>query len=160
MNRTKEIEMVYLEYERYLRKYKESQRAVDAILTEKEKLFQLTQPKSIMGEYEREFDKRISVGGSGGAKVNQIEEYVIKVDELGLNEKLREAKGILSDRLLLLRQKEKELRESKNIDDELYVMRYIEQKRVRYIAKHLSYSEPQIYRRLRHIRDKIKDDRK
>lgn len=148
--------MIYLEYEDYLFKYKEAQKAYDSILTEKESLFQRTQPKSTMGEYEREFDKSISVGGVGGPRVNLIEEYVIEVEEKQINERLAEAKSILDDRAALLRQKEQELRKSKRIDDELYILRYLENKRIKDIAGILNYSEPQIYRRLKHIRQKIK----
>lgn len=148
--------MIYLEYEDYLCKYKEAQKAYESILTEKESLFQRTQPKSTMGEYEREFDKSISVGGVGGSRVNLIEEYVIEVEEKHINERLEAAKSILDDRAALLSQKEQELRKSKRIDDELYILRYLENKRIKDIARMLNYSEPQIYRRLKHIRQKIK----
>ena len=148
--------MIYLEYEDYLFKYKEAQRVYESILTEKESLFQRTQPKSTMGEYEREFDKEISVGGVGGSRVNQIEEYVIEIEEKQINERLAEAKSILDDRAALLSQKEQELRKSKRIDDELYILRYLENKRIKEIARIVNYSEPQIYRRLKYIRQKIK----
>ena len=148
--------MIYLEYEDYLFKYKEAQKAYESILTEKESLFQRTQPKSTMGEYEREFDKSFSVGGVGGSKVNLIEEYVIEVEEKHINERLEAARSILDDRAALLSQKEQELRKSKRIDDELYILRYLENKRIKDIARMLNYSEPQIYRRLKHIRQKIK----
>jgi hypothetical protein len=152
--------MIYLEYERFRVKYADAQRMVDEILEEKEKLFQRTQPKSTMGEYEREFDKAIRVGGSGGTKVNQVEEYVIELEERQINERLTEAKAILEDRAALLQQKEQELRASKHIDDELYCLRYLDRMRVRKISQMMNYSEPQIYRRLKIIRDKINDDRK
>ena len=148
--------MIYLEYEEYFIKYKAAQRAYESILTEKESLFQRTQPKSTMGEYEREFDKEISVGGVGGSRVNLIEEYVIEVEEKHINERLEAARSILDDRAALLSQKEQELRKSKRIDDELYILRYLEHKRIKDIARMLNYSEPQIYRRLKYIRQKIK----
>ena len=117
----------------------------------------MTQPKSTMGEYEREFDKRISVGGKGGSKTNQIEEYVIRAEEEKIAQRLDEAKRILEDRLLLLKNKEEDLRKSKNNDDVLYTMRYIDHMRVRDISRKTHYSKSQIYRRLDYIRGKMKD---
>jgi len=152
--------MLYVDYERFKRKYLDAQRAYDSILTEKEALFQKTQPNSTMGEYEREFDKSICVGAVGGSRINQIEEYVIAIEDKQINERLAEAKSILDDRAALLNQKERELRKSKIIDDELYILRYLENKRTKEISRILNYSEPQIYRKLKIIRQKIKDDRK
>ena len=152
--------MIYPEYDQIKRKYHASQKAVERILTEKEKLFQMTQPKSTMGEYERESDKSISVGGKGGDKINQIEQYVIKLEESEINERLAEAKGILEEWRSLLGDKEQELRQSKNIDDELYCMRFIDHMRVRDIARKLHYSQPQIYRRIKSIRENLQHEKK
>ena len=152
--------MIYLEYDHIRRKYEQQQKVVMNILTEKEELFQKTQPKSTMGEYEREFDKKISVGGTGGAKTNQIEDYVIKMEDKRINKRLNEAKKILVEWRSLLDDKEQELRRSKNIDDELYVMRFIDHKRVRDIARKLHYSQQQTYRRIRRIRENLKDETK
>lgn len=152
--------MIYPEYDQIKRKYHASQKAVERILTEKEKLFQMTQPKSTMGEYEREFDKSISFGAKGGDQVNQIEQYVIRLEDSGVNERLREAKGILEEWRSLLDDKEQELRQSKNIDDQLYLMRFIDHMRVRDIARKLHYSQPQIYRRINMIKSNLQDERK
>ena len=152
--------MVYLDYDSIKRKYHRQQRIVEEILTEKEKLFQMTQPKSTMGEYEREFDKTISVGGKGGTKNNQIEEYVIKLEESGIKKRLKEAKEILEEWRSLLDDKEQELRKSKNLDDEIYTMRFIDHMRVRDIARKLHYSKQHIYRRIEKIRESLKDETK
>ena len=57
----KENVMLYIEYTQIKIKYRQAERSLERILTEKDKLFQRTQPKSTMGEYEREFDKHITV---------------------------------------------------------------------------------------------------
>ena len=152
--------MVYLEYERLKRKFKDSQEICDSIISEKEVLFQKTQPKSPMGEYEREFDKAVSVGSSGGIRINQIEEYVIALEQKQINERLSEAKAILEERKSLLMQKEDELRHSKSIYDIIYVCRVLEGMKVKEIKRITHYSEPQIYRILKNIRGKIEHDRK
>lgn len=152
--------MLYIEYTQIKIKYRQAERSLERILTEKDKLFQRTQPKSTMGEYEREFDKHINVSSKGGAKVSQIEEYVIAMEEQGINERLKEAKSICEDWRELLQTKEEELRRSKDIDDELFVMRCIEHKRVRDIVRKTHYSRGQVYKRLQKIRDKIKEETK
>lgn len=152
--------MLYLEYERLRSKYATAREVYDSILAEKEAVFQLTQPRSTMGEYEREHDKSIKVGSGGGQRVNQIEQYVITIEQKRINERLAEAKSILNDRLELLQQMEMQLRKDKRIDNQLYVMRFIDRMKVKRISAITRYSEPQIYRRLRSIKEKIKDDKK
>lgn len=152
--------MVYLEYDLIKRKYHKQQRTVEKILTDKEKLFQMTQPKSTMGEYEREFDKTISVGGKGGSKNNQIEEYVIKLEESGINERLSEAKIILEEWRSLLDDKEQELRKSRDVYDQIYTMRFLDHRSVREISRKLHYSKQHTYRIINKIKEKLKDETK
>ena len=152
--------MLYLEYERIKDKYVQVQRLYDSILSEKEEIFQRTQPKSTMGEYEREFDKHIKVGSGGGSKDSLMEQYVITIEQKRVNERLEEAKSILTDRMTLLKQVEHQLRRDKRTDNQLYVMRYIDRMKIKQISAITNYSEPHIYRRLRIIKDTIKDDKK
>ena len=150
--------MVYLEYDQIRKKYKQAERSLEKILSEKDALFQKTQPKSTMGEYEREHDKHITVASKGGTKVSAIETYVIELEEQGINERLSEAKKILEEWREILMNKEQDLRRSKHIDDELYVMRFLEHKRVREIARATHYSKSQVYKRLQMISEKIKHE--
>lgn len=152
--------MIHEDYHYTKLKHHASQKQLEKILTEKEKLFQMTQPKSTMGEYEREFDKSISVSGKGGDQVNKIEQYVIKLEESQIDERLTEAKKILEEWGSLLDDKEQRLRQSKNIDDELYVMRFIDHMRVRDIARKTHYSKQQVYRRLKRIRENLQHETK
>ena len=150
--------MVYLEYDQIRKKYKQAERSLAKILSEKDALFQKTQPKSTMGEYEREHDKHITVASKGGEKVSAIETYVIELEEQGINERLSEAKNILEEWREILMTKEQDLRRSEHIDDELYVMRFLEHKRVREIARATHYSKSQVYKRLQMISEKIKHE--
>ena len=143
--------MLYLEYERLKIKYLEIQRAYDAILTEKEAIFQKTQPKAINSKQEKV---------KSSPKSGQFDAYLIEKEKKRIDERLSEAKGILDERVSLMRQKEEELRKSKDIDDIVYVSRYIERIKVRKISKLIDYSEPQTYRILKSIREKIEHDRK
>lgn len=140
--------MIYLDYEQFKDRYLETQKKYDEILAEKEELFAMTQPKAIRFDKERV---------SGGDPVNSFEQYVIRKEKQRIDERLLEAKSLLDDRERLLKLKEKQLRESKDISDKVYLLRFIEHKRVYLVAKMVNYSEPQVYRILDGIRKRIKE---
>lgn len=142
---------MYLQYEVYKRKYYEAQTRYDEILNEKMILFERTQPGGVSYEKERV---------NGGEQSNKFDSYLIAKEQKQIDERLNEAKTILDDRERLLRQKEKELRDSKVITDKVYVLRYIERQRIYKIANVCHYSEAQIYRILRDISDSLNHDRK
>lgn len=139
--------MIYTIYEEYKNKYYDTQREYDIILTEKEKLFMLTQPSAV------KFDKEPV---SGGIVDNMFERYLILKEEKKIDQRLEEIKSILDDRERLLKLKEQELRESTNVQDKIYKYRYIDKLKVYKIAKLVGYSEPQIYRILKIIKNNLK----
>lgn len=143
--------MLYVDYEMFKRRYIETQRKFDAILSEKEELFARTQPKAVR------FDKdRVLTSIKG----NVFEDYVTAKEERQLDERLREVKALLDDRARLLKLKEQELRSSKEILDKIYCAAYIDRVRVFRIARRLNYSERQIYRFLSEIDERLKDGTK
>lgn len=129
--------MVYLEYEVYRTQYFETQRMYHAVLCEKEALFQKTQPQAIT------YDKEKVSGGVGS---NPLEEYVERKEERKIDERLSEVKSLLEDREHLLKIKLEELRASNNVEDKIYLLRFIDRVRVFKIAKMIGYSESQVYR--------------
>lgn len=139
--------MIYTIYEEYKNKYYDTQREYDIILTEKEKLFMLTQPSAV------KFDKEPV---SGGITQNVFEKYLMLKEEKRIDQRLEEIKSILDDRERLLKLKEQELKDSTNIQDKIYRYRYIDKLKVYKIAKMVGYSEPQIYRILKTIRNNLK----
>ena len=134
-------------YEEYKNKYYETQREYDIILTEKEKLFSITQPSAI------KFDKEVV---SGGVVDNMFERYLILKEEKKIDQRLEEIKSILDDRERLLKLKEQELRASTDVKDKIYKYKYLDKLKVFKIAKLVGYSEPQIYRILKTIRNNLK----
>lgn len=139
--------MIYAIYEEYKNKYYETQKEYDNVLTEKEKLFMMTQPSS------SKFDKeRVS----GGATDNTFDKYVILKEEKKIDQRLQEVKSILDDRKKLLKLKEEELKASTNIYDKVYRYRHIDKMKVYKIAKLVGYSEAQVYRILDRIRKSLK----
>lgn len=139
--------MIYVIYEEYKNKYYETQKEYDIILNEKEKLFMITQPSSV------KFDKEIV---SGGTPDNTFDRYLILKEEKKIDQRLEEIKSILDDRERLLKLKEQELRASTSVQDKIYKYRYLDKLKVFKIAKLVGYSEPQIYRILKTIKNNLK----
>lgn len=134
--------MVFLEYERAKIKYSEAQMRFDEALTEQERLLTRTMPNAIR------YDK-VNVKTSQNGNV--LDDYVIAKEEKKIDKKISRLRQLLTDREKLLRLKERELRVSKDNLDQVYCMRFVDNKRTYLIAKTLNYSESQIYR----ILDKI-----
>lgn len=139
--------MIYEIYEEYKNKYYDTQNEYEKVLTEKEKLFMMTQPSSV------KFDKEVV---SGGITDNTFEKYLILKEEKKIDQRLKEIKSILDDREKLLKLKEQELRASTSVQDKIYKYRYLDKLKVFKIAKLVGYSEPQIYRILKNIRNNLK----
>lgn len=138
--------MLYIEYQDYKKKYIEAQKKYDEILSQKEKLFSMTQPKATT------FDKeRIS----GGISTNTFEEYLIAKEEKKIDEQLEEIKSILDDRERLLVIKEKELRISKDWHDKIYTYYFIDKLSTYKIEKRVPYSQKQIWNIVEKIKKNI-----
>lgn len=143
--------MEYLIFESYKRRYAESQKRYNDILNEKEALFSRTQPKSMR------YDKDIV---SGGMPENPMEEYVIEKEAKRIDERLEEAFAIMTDLKRMLDLKETELRQSKDMIDRIYRMRFLERMRVNRIASNIGYAESHVYRFLKKIEVSLNDDKK
>ena len=139
--------MVYPEFENLKESYERMQSVCDSILREKEKYFTKTQPNAV--RYDR-------VGVAGGVHSNGFDEYLDECKEHKIDERLNEAISILQARAELMRLKELDLRASKDINDIVYVMKFLDNAKPSTIAMALSYSESQIYR----IIEKIQKRRK
>lgn len=139
--------MIYIIYEKYKKYYYDTQNRYNEILTEKERLFSITQPKAT--DYGKE-------KASGGKPSNPFDEYLIQKEKKQIDARLKEVKSLLEDRERLLRLKRDELRASNNIHDKIYRYRYIDKMRVQKIVKLVGYSEAQVYRILKVIKNNIK----
>ena len=139
--------MLYLDYEDAKESYKKALGDYEAILAEKEALFRKTQPRAV------QFDKEKVKGGKPS---NPFESYLVQKEKRRIDERLDEAKKILNERLRLLNEAGKALYESRELEDKVYRMRYVERFRVRRIAKNLNYSEAQVFRILKKIQSELK----
>ena len=126
-----------IRYEKAKTSYERSLSVYSRILSRKEELFQRTQPKGIAIDPDR-------VQGSGDG--NPLEEYMIRKEKLGLDQKLTEAWSIVESRTLLMERAEANLRMSKGVYDKIYTARYLDGIPVHTIARRLHYSESNVYR--------------
>lgn len=139
--------MIYVEFNEYRNKYYETQRKYNEIISEKEMLFSLTQPKAVVLDEEKVM---------GGKPKSKYDEYLCKLEEKRINERLEEIRSILTDRKHLLQMKEAELRESENIHDKIYCCKYLDKMKIYQIKRKVGYEDAQIYRILRQIKRNIK----
>lgn len=138
--------MIYLEYEECKQKYAEAQKRFDAVLTEQERLFTKTLPNAIRYDM---VNVQVSVGS------NNVEEYIIAMQEKGIDEKLKECRQNLEDRARLLKAKEEELKKSHDKMDKIYILKYLDGFNYLQIAEALNYSKTQVYRILNKIHREI-----
>lgn len=127
----------YLEYESIKERYESFQNLFAKILLEKERLMTKTLPNAITYDG---LKVQSSVDG------NPLEEYVLSVEDEGLDLKLNRYRQALSDWRMLLDLKERELRESRESIDRVYVMRNLDGYSINRVAKVMSYSRSQVYR--------------
>ena len=139
--------MIYLEYEEYRMKFLSAQRTYDEVLTEKEDLFDRTQPQGVSFDKER-------VGGTSDH--NSFDEYLVAVERKQIDERLAEIKNIMDKRYDLLMDKEDELRASQEIMDRLYVLRFLEHQKMQKIARQINYSESHIYRLMNQLLNEVR----
>lgn len=117
---------------------------------QKELYFQATQPGAMRLD---------STGVSGGNISKDVfSNYVIKIEKINAEIEIveREIEIIKSN----LRIMESSLREMKGVIEQIFVYRYIDGLSINQICKKTHYSRPQIYRKLKVIRNITKEEKK
>lgn len=139
----------YIEFEECLKKYNEILKVHETLISEKERLFLATQPKTTT------LDK-ISV--EGGKKNNLFDNYLIQVEKKQLDQKIEESKKLVDTRYKYLKEKETELRNSNEWIDKIYVYRFLDKLPVKTMIHLIPYEEAQMYRILNEIKSNINGD--
>ena len=134
-----------IKYECAKTSYERSLASYSRILTQKEELFQRTQPKAIAIDPDR-------VQGSGDS--NPLEAYMVRKEELQIDARIEEARSILMHREELYRQTERILRASNGTWVRIYVDRYLDNDSVAWISRQMHFSKRNIYKILERIRKK------
>lgn len=143
--------MVFREYEQNKTKLNNSIIKYEKLLDDRERLFNITQPKGIDTTKEKI---------KSSVKESPYDVYLIEKEKRDLDDRIEEALKLIDKRKNLLENVKFKLLESDELIDEVYVCRYMKRMKVRQISQKINYSEPQTYRMLSTIRNIIEDDRK
>lgn len=143
--------MVWEDYEAARRALKAALKNYEAVIAEQEELFRRTQPQAVRPDKERV---------SGGKNRDVFADYLAKKDHRKIDTRLKEAREICDARLDILHRIETALKASNDPADRVYRLRYLDRLRVRKIARLVNYSEAQVFRILKAIRDFRNDERK
>ena len=141
--------MLYIEYHNLKKEYKEADKYYDKILEKKAKLYYGTQPGAV------DTSKEI-VGG--GVITDKFCLFIQQLEKL--EPELNKARNDRDLKNYFLKKKEIELRESSELLDRIYVLRYLGKMKVNHIAIRINYSREQTYRYLREIEEKCNYDTK
>lgn len=134
---------LFVEHYHLNEEYKEAKKEFEKALAKKSQLLYSVVPKS--ANFENELVK--------GSSSNKFLNYTIKMEEIDKEINVRRnLRDVLEYRLKL---KEIELNNSSNILDKVYLLRYVDERKVRYICIKTNYSKTQIYRILEEIKKKI-----
>ena len=143
--------MIYLEYERLLDAQKRTIERYQAVLDQEAELFDRTQPQGTDYGTERVQASAVSTA---------IDRYIEAKDKLRIDQRKAELVEAMEEWEELIESKITALYASQSREDRIYRMKAIENRKVAEIARELHYSPESIYRTLRAIRKKIKDDKK
>ena len=136
--------MVYKEYQDAVAAKKLSELEYQKVLSEKESLFQMTQPRSSRVDQEK-----VTTSNSG----TSFDAYLVEKERRRIDERLEEAKAILDARAEVVEVKRLELYESKEPLDVVFRLRWLEGMSPTSISAAIHYSESQVYRFMRRIKE-------
>lgn len=137
---------IFASYEFLKNKYLKSQQNLNDAIEEKENLFSRTQPKSPNWDK----DKMPSAG-----VVNEFDSYLIAMEKTNIDKKIKELQKILDERRTLLKIKEQDLYESKDLLDKVYRLKFLESKSIPDLVRRLHFSRRQIYRFVNTVKSEI-----
>lgn len=137
---------LFIEHYKLNEEYKEAEKEFEKALDKKSQLLYSVVPKS--ANFENELIK--------GSSSNKFLNYTIKMEEIDKEINVRRnLRDVLEYRLKL---KEIELNNSSNILDKIYLLKYVKNMKVRYIAIKTNYSKRRIYDFINDIRKMIKEE--
>lgn len=140
--------MVYIDYVILKQSYDKTYYDLKELLDKKELAFTRTQPNAIR------YDGIKVI--SSGSDASPVEDYIIDTERL--DRQIEAVSDVLANRDYMLALKLTELRESKEIDDRIFLWRYVDNIPVADIARRLYFSSGAIYHRLKRINKRITNE--
>ena len=138
--------MLYVDYVILKQSYDESLRRLKELLDKKEEAFTRTLPNAIRYDLQKVMHS-VSTNSA-------LDDYIMDVEKI--DQQIRSAKIILMERKDMLDLKEEELKKSRDTDDRVYFLKYIQRLTVEQIAIRRPYSAGNIYYHLAKIKHQIK----
>jgi DNA-directed RNA polymerase specialized sigma subunit len=132
--------MVWIEYQRLKAEYERSQGHLTALLDKQEEIFWKTQPAAI--RYDKD---KVQTSPS-----DHITDLLVKSADL--DKLIETARKTVDERQHLLLLKKKELRQSRDIEDKIYTLYFIDRMSVNKIAYCIGYSRSQVFRIVKKMR--------
>lgn len=126
----------YINYYEQLKMYTNKYKELSDLIDREEELFSRTQPGGT------DYNKTPVQGHD--EKITPMENYVIRMEHEDIYNKKEHLKAIVSDRYFLYIQAKKELLESEEIEDRIFIMYYINKYSYRKISRMIHYSKSNV----------------
>ena len=140
---------MYLEYAELFYKKRKSERDYNNAVDDKERLLYTVTPHSVIP---KEIVNHISPSSNSYDKFVNYSAMVTEIDE-----RIKHTKDVFNNRTYLLKIKELELRESKDLLDKIYVYKWLDGQKEKHFFRLIGYSRAQTYRIVDEMRKKIKE---
>jgi hypothetical protein len=138
--------LVYQSYELLKNKCRELEKDYENILAENEKIFRITQPKSPVFSKDKIQSNEIK---------KWFDVYLELKEKLCIEKRSREVNRMLKLRNKMLKSKEHELRLSRDLEDIIYCLWFLDKKSAREISYTISYQKTVVYSILNNIKTKL-----
>lgn len=137
---------MYLEYHELLKKYKDAARRYNESLEERSKLISSVMLKA------SQYKEVVTFGGNTSSDSNLID-YTSEIDEVDrLINQSRNTRDMLNYEL---KKKEKEMRETGDVYDKIYVFKWIEGRKPRHFNKLIGFSLSRTYDYIAEMKEKL-----
>ena len=138
--------MLYLNYVQLSSRHRHFQAVYDGLCNERERLLSAAMPHGTRLD-------GCKVSGSGFSRV--IEDSVIRVELSHIDRQIQEAKTILDGWQLLVTCALDDLRNSNDLHERIFCYRYVDRRKVKWIASMVDLSETQVYRIIQKIQKNL-----
>ena len=137
---------MYLEYHELLKQYKDASRRYNESLEERSKLILSVLPKATKA-------KQIMITGGNTSSDSNLIDYTSEIDEIDrLINQSRNTRDMLNYEL---KKKEKEMRETGDVYDKIYVFKWIEGRKPRHFNKIIGFSLSRTYDYIAEMKEKL-----
>lgn len=143
--------MIYIEYYNQLKKYNQKKKELNDLIDREEELFSKTQPSGT------DYNKTPVQGHD--TKTLPMENYVIRMELEDIYNKKEQLKLMVQDRYHLLMQLKKELMESEDLEDKIFVLHYLKKYSYRKISRMIHYSKSNVGNILKKIEENVSVDK-